>query len=107
MVASKMGKTQDKFNVLFFSNNIKILYQFYRRILHNMIGIIRKLARANNGKFNVRFKLVVNQHPEGTQGRSLGNFPRPWGYHSLDSPGIKSDNSQGGIRANNVYAWVY
>ena len=33
----------------------------------------------------------------GTRGRSLGNFTHPWGYHSLDSPGVKSDNPRGGI----------
>ena len=36
----------------------------------------------------------------GTRGRSLGNFPHPWSYHSLDSMGVKSDNPRGGILEN-------
>ena len=61
---------------------------------------------------NMRFKLVVvNQHPEGEPGGDHWEVPpTPWDYHSLDSPGVKKDNSRGGIlenssrMANNVYA---
>ena len=43
----------------------------------------------------------------GTRGRSVENFAHPLGYHSLDSPGVKSDNPRGGILEKlGVQGWL-
>ena len=43
--------------------------------------------------------IQINGKPATTGGTGGDHWeiPLPWGYHSLNSPGVKSDNPRGGI----------